>query len=78
MRDRTSLSQTKGLTLTGWQEATKLRRIAAVLPQWSLPKKIQLLRPTATLRMARSVALLSISRFPSPQQRVSAVQFLKL
>jgi hypothetical protein len=27
------------------------------LPPWSLPKKIQLLRPTATPRIARSVAL---------------------
>ena len=67
MRERTSVSQAKGSTLARWQEATKLRNPAAVLPPWSLPKNIQLFRPTATLRMARSVALLSISRSPSSQ-----------
>jgi hypothetical protein len=32
-------------TLARWQEATKLRSTAAVLPPWSLPKNIQLFRP---------------------------------
>jgi signal transduction histidine kinase len=56
MRERMSLNQAKGSTPTRWQEAVKLRRTAAVVPPWSLPKNIQLLRPTATLRMSRSVA----------------------
>jgi hypothetical protein len=57
MRDRTSLNQAKGSTPARWQEATKLRSTAAVLPPPSLPKNSQLFRPTATPRMARSVAL---------------------
>ena len=67
MRERMSLNQAKGSTPTRWQEAVKLRRTGAVLPPWSLPKNIQLLRPTATPRMSRSVALLSMLRFPSSQ-----------
>jgi len=43
------------------------RSTAAVVPPWSLPKNIRLFRPTATPRIARSVALLSISRSPSSQ-----------
>jgi hypothetical protein len=56
MRERMSLNQAKGSTPNRWQEAVKLRRTAAVVPPWSLPKNIQLLRPTATPRMSRSVA----------------------
>jgi len=82
MRESTSLNQANGSTPARWQEATKLRNTAAVLPPWSLPKKVQLRRPTATPRMDRSVALcrlpdyaapaafvalLSISRSPSSQ-----------
>ncbi len=59
MRERISLSQVKGSTPALWQEATKLPSTAAVVPPWSLPKNIQLLRPTATPWIARSVALLS-------------------
>ena len=44
MRERTSRNQVKGSIPARWQVATKLRRTAAVLPPWSLPKKIQLLR----------------------------------
>ena len=50
--------------LTGSHE---LRSTAAVLPPSSLPKNTQLLRPTATPRIARSVPLLSICRSPSSQ-----------
>ena len=57
MRESTSLNQANGSTPARWQEATKLRNTAAVLPPWSLPKKVQLRRPTATPRMERSVAL---------------------
>jgi hypothetical protein len=67
MRESTSLNQVNGSTPARWQEATKLRNTAAVLPPWSLPKKIQLRRPTAIPRIERSVALLSISRSPSSQ-----------
>ena len=70
MRERTSLNQVKGLTSVRWQEATKLRSTAAVWPPWSLPKNVQLFRLTATPRIARSVALLSISR--SPNRRLAA------
>ena len=57
MRESTSLNQAKGSTPARWQEATKLRNTAAVLPPWSLPKNVQLRRPTAIPRMDRSVAL---------------------
>ena len=56
MRESTSLNQANGSTPARWQEATKLRNTAAVLPPWSLPKKVQLRRPTATPRIERSVA----------------------
>jgi hypothetical protein len=62
MRESTSQNQAKGSTLTNSQEATKLRRTAAVRPPRSLPKKFQLLRPTAQPRKERSVRLLSIAR----------------
>ncbi len=78
MRESTSLNQANGSTPARWQEATKLRNTAAVLPPWSLPKKVQLRRPTATPRMDRSVALLSISRPPSSQERFSAVHFFSV
>lgn len=50
----------------------KLSSTAAVLPPWSLPKKVQFPRPIAVSRLARSVAPLSISRSPSWRKRVSA------
>ena len=53
----------------------KLVSTAAVFPPWSLPKNIQLRRPTATPRKLRSLALLSIGRLPSSQYRQSAAQF---
>jgi len=57
----------KGINPDKLQEETKLRSTAAVLPPLSLPKKVQLLRPSAKLRNDRSVALLSIDRSPSEQ-----------
>jgi len=63
MRESTSWNQTKGSTFTSSQEATKLRNTAAVRPPRSLPKKVQLPRPTAQPRRDRSVWLLSIERF---------------
>ena len=44
------------------QDATKLRRTAAVLPPRSLPKNVDLLRPMAQPRSALSVWLLSMDR----------------
>ena len=41
--------------LTGSHDATKLCKTAAVRPPTSLPKKVQLLRPTAQPRSVRSV-----------------------
>jgi hypothetical protein len=38
------LNQANGSTPDRWQEAKKLRNTAAVLPPWSLPKKVQLRR----------------------------------
>jgi len=67
IRDSASWNQAKGSTPARWQEATKLRKTAAVLRPRSLPKNIQLRRPTATPRIDLSVALLSISRSPSSQ-----------
>src|SRR2546423_5187375 len=62
MRESTSRNQADGSTFTSSQEVTKLRSTAAVLPPRSLPKKVQLARPTAKHRNARSVGLLSIDR----------------
>ena len=56
-RDNTSLSQVKGSTPMRWQDATRLRKTAAVLPPSSLPKNVQFARPTAMPRIARSTAL---------------------
>ena len=61
MRESTSLCHRNGSTPALWHDATKLLNTAAVRPPSSLPKKTQLLRPTATPRIARSVAL---CRFP--------------
>jgi hypothetical protein len=55
MRDSTSVNQPNGSTFTNSQEVTKQRNTAAVLPLRSLPKKVQLARPTAKQRSARSV-----------------------
>ena len=53
----------------GGDEALENR---AVLPPLSLPKKVQLPRPIAIGRLARSVAPLSISNSPSSKKRVNA------
>ena len=60
IRESISWNQANGSTFTSSQEATKLRSTAAVLPPRSLPKNVQLLRPTAQPRKERSVWLLSI------------------
>lgn len=54
---------------------TRLNRIAAVLPPPSLPANSQFLRPRATGFTARSLALLSIDRYPAPVNRFNATQF---
>ena len=59
IRESTSWNQANGSTFTSSQEATKLRSTAAVLPPRSLPKNVQLLRPTAQPRKECSVWLLS-------------------
>ena len=55
IRESTSRNQANGSIFTSSQEVTKLRSTAAVLPPRSLPKKVQLARPTAKQRSARSV-----------------------
>ncbi len=47
------------------QVAIRLFRAAAVRPPLSLPKDIQLIRPSATPRRLSLAPLLSISRSPS-------------
>src|SRR5271165_4149819 len=69
MRESTSRNQANGSTLDRLQEAMKLRSTAAVLPPPSLPKNVQLPRPMAMSRLARSVAPLSISRSPSSRNQ---------
>ena len=56
MRESTSENHANGSTLHRLQEAMKLRSTAAVLPPLSLPKNVQLPRPSAMSRFARSVA----------------------
>ena len=72
MRDSTSRNQANGSTAFRLHIAMKLIKMAAVLPPASLPKNVQLPRPMAMSRLARSVAPLSISRSPSFRKRVSA------
>ena len=52
MRESTSRNQENGSTPQRLQEAMKLRNTAAVLPPVSLPKKVQLPRPSAMSRLA--------------------------
>ena len=56
MRESASWNQANGSTPLRLQEAMKLRNIGAVLPPVSLPKNVQLPRPSAISRLARSVA----------------------
>ena len=56
MRESTSWNQANGSTPLRLQEAMKLGNIAAVLPPVSLPKNVQLPRPSTISRLARSVA----------------------
>ncbi len=72
MRESTSRNQANGSTELRLHMATKLSSTAAVFPPLSLPKNVQLPRPRAISRLARSVAPLSISRSPSERKRVSA------
>src|ERR1019366_5254535 len=60
MRESTSWNHANGSTPHRLQEAMKLRSTAAVLPPLSLPKNVQLPRPSTISRLARSVAPLSI------------------
>src|SRR3954467_5499837 len=59
MRASTSRNQLNGSSLFSSQELTKLRRIAMVLPPRSLPRKVQLLRPTAKQRSGLIVTISS-------------------
>ena len=56
-------------------EETRLNRIAAVRPPPSLPANSQFRRPMATGYTARSLALLSIDRYPASVNRFNAAQF---
>src|SRR5258708_27058372 len=62
MRLSTSRNQANGSIFTSSHDVTKLRRTAAVLPPVSLPKNVQLFRPTAKHRNDLSVPLLSMAR----------------
>ena len=55
IRDKTSRNHSNGSIFSSSQEATKLRKIAIVLPPRSLPKNVQLFRPIAIPRKERSV-----------------------
>src|SRR6266852_5925113 len=77
MRESTSRNQANGSIADRLQEAIKLRSTAAVLPPLSLPKNVQLPRPSAISRLARSVAPLSISQlavFQKARQRLPLIQ----
>lgn len=56
MRESTSRNQVNGSIPDRLQEAMELRNTATVLPPPSLPKDVQLPRPNAISRLARSVA----------------------
>src|SRR5215475_9389592 len=70
IRESTSRNQANGSMPHRLQEAMKLRNTAAVLPPPSLPKKVQLPRPSAISGLARSVAR---CRFPTRRLRESAL-----
>src|SRR5687767_15726712 len=55
MRDRISRNHSNGSMFTSSHEETKLLRMAMVLPPRSLPRNVQLFRPTATPRSDLSV-----------------------
>jgi hypothetical protein len=74
----TSWNQAKGSTFTNSKEVTKLLSTAAVLQPRSLPKKVQLARPAAKQRSARSVTLVSMDRSGFSQYRVRAIQFFNV
>ena len=77
MRESTSQNQANGSTRQRLQVATTLNRTAAVLPPLSLPKNVQLPRPIAISRLARSVAPLSISKiavFKKARERGPLIQ----
>ena len=67
----------KQVELTSSHEVMKLRKMAAVLPPLSLPKNVQLPRPTAMQRNERSVPLLSM-KDRHHRGRVSAFQFFSV
>ena len=77
VRESTLRNQANGSTPHRLPEAKKLCNTAAVLLPPSLPKKVQLPRPSAMSRLARSVAPLSISNSPSSRKRVSASQLIQ-
>src|SRR5437016_1837356 len=76
-RESTSRNQANGSTAFRLHIAIKLSRTAAVLPPLSLPKNVQLPRPIAMPRLARSVAPfvdLQIAVLHKPRQRLPLVQ----
>ena len=77
MRESTSWNQVNGSTPHRLQEAMKLRNTAAVLPPPSLPKKVQLPRPSAISRLARSsgaVVNFQLAVFQKACQRLPLIQ----
>lgn len=67
MRPSTSRNPANGSMLTSSQEETKLRSTAAILPPLSLPKKVQLLRPTGSLGYLAQLLTRRLQRFHQAQ-----------
>jgi hypothetical protein len=76
MRESTSRNQANGSIPERLQEAIRLRNTAAVLPPPSLPKNVQLPRPSAMSRLARSVAplYLQLAVFQKARQRLPLIE----
>lgn len=78
MRARTSASQVRASTSLSLQVSISVNMAAARLPPLSLPQNVQLRRPTAMPRTARSAALLLMQSLPSSRKRVKALHRFKL
>src|SRR5436305_3608823 len=77
MRESTSRNQANGSTPQRLQEAMKLRSTAAVLPPPSLPKNVQLPRPSAISRLAPfrgAVVDLQLAILQKLRQRLPLIQ----
>src|ERR1051325_2564572 len=73
-RASTSASQARGSTLLSLQVSISVYIAAARRPPASDPAKVQLRRPTANGRIARSAALFVAHARPSARKRVNEAQ----